>query len=781
MVLFQPLGNAVARTFQFLVTLDVNNATILVDCGWDETLSKDTLSELIDSIPKIDLILLTHGTVSHSGAFCYLRYKFPQFRAIPTYATLPVIRMSQLMSLELYQSAGLCGPFDNEDTMSIEDVDAIWSEVNSVKYSQPLKLQDNPKLEGIVITAYNGGHSLGGSMWKIYDGIDSVVVALDWNHARDAHLNGAFLEMKTGTVISDLQKPSVLITSSHVSSGQSLTKARQKFLSDIDAAIKLGGTVLVPTSSGSRILELILVLKKHMSEKQKDIPLIYCNMFGKQALNQASSMLEWMVPSIIGDWQVRNESPFDTNRVSYASDVSELRRKWPLGPKVILASGECLESGPSKQLFWDVVAGDSSSSVIINELCPPNSLGDELLKRTSSDSLSSLNTKFAKIEYSVCEPLTGNKLAEYLGRKRAEQERAELAAAQEKKNQQLIDTSAQSEDDLSESDDDEEDSSHVGTGSSILLQPGELYDFVCPSGEMLSLSDPANYMFPFSAKRRKADDYGEYIPAAVLSDKGREPHDNPLQTESKPEAASDGREVEAVIPIEEKSEELQKSKRIREQKNIAPMTLKKSTRRNVNVVCNIAYADMNGITNLRSLLMVVKQIQPSKTIVIPGNEDVCEHLKKQCQSLELGNKDINFARTNFSVDVRLDPSIRLEWHKLIGGYSVARVSGLLEFDPHDRHRKSGAVLVSSNSKSGNQTETSASSRPIKIGDLRLTALRTHLIEAGLKAEFRDQGILVCNDRVIVRKIDSSTYTLEGGVEEDYYAVRAAIRHFIATL
>lgn len=780
MVFFQPLSDTVARAFQFLITLDVNNATILVDCGWDKSLSEKTLSKLIEAIPDIDLILLTHGTVSHTGAFCYLRHKYPQFRAIPAYATLPVIRMSQMMSLELYQSAGLSGPFENEDTISVEDVDAIWSEVKNVKYSQPLKLQSNPKLEGIIITAFNGGHSLGGSLWKICDGINSVVIALDWNHARDAHLNGAFLEIKTGTVLSDLQKPSVLITSSHVSSGKPLTKARQSFLSDIDKAISLGGTVLIPTSSGSRVLELILVLKKHMTEKQRDVPLIYCNMFGKQVLNQASSMLEWMVPSIIGDWQVRNESPFDTNRVSYALDVSELQRNWPSGPKVILASGECLESGPSRQLFWDLVAGDSSSSVIINELCPPNSLGNELLKSTSSDKLSPLKTKFEKIEYTVSEPLAGNDLAEYLGKRKAAQEKAELAAALEKKNQQLIDTSAQSEDDMSESGDDEEDSSHLGTGAGVLLRSCELYDFECPCEEKASFLEPANHMFPFIVKRRKVDDYGEYAPAAVLCDKGQGAQEQRVQNKANSQEKT-GR-VDGVDLLDEIPEKSLDTKRIvREQNNITPMKLKKITRRNAKAVCNVAYADMNGLTNLRSLLMVVKQIQPSKTIVIPGNEEVCENLKKQCQVLEVGNKPISFARTNFSVDVRLDPSINLQWHKLVGGYSVARISGFMEFDPHDRHRRSGALLVSTNSRDKEKPETSSFTKPIKIGDLRLTALRSHLIETGMKAEFRDQGILVCNDRVIVQKTDTGSYTLEGGVVEDYYAVRKAIKQFIVTI
>lgn len=64
---------------------------------------------------------------------------------------------------------------------------------------------DLGKGNGITITPYAAGHMIGGTMWKIVkDGEEDIIYAVDYNHKKERHLNGAVLET--------LSRPSLLIT-----------------------------------------------------------------------------------------------------------------------------------------------------------------------------------------------------------------------------------------------------------------------------------------------------------------------------------------------------------------------------------------------------------------------------------------------------------------------------------------------------------------------------------------------------------------------------------------
>ena len=63
-------------------------------------------------------------------------------------------------------------------------------------------------LLGISITPYGAGHMIGGTLWKILkDDEEDIVYAVDFNHKKERHLNGA--------VFGNITRPSLLITDSY--------------------------------------------------------------------------------------------------------------------------------------------------------------------------------------------------------------------------------------------------------------------------------------------------------------------------------------------------------------------------------------------------------------------------------------------------------------------------------------------------------------------------------------------------------------------------------------
>ena len=71
------------------------------------------------------------------------------------------------------------------------------------------------KCQGFTITAFNAGHTLGGTMWKIRSpSSGTILYAVDINHLRERHLDGTILlkGVGGGGVHETLARPDLFIT-----------------------------------------------------------------------------------------------------------------------------------------------------------------------------------------------------------------------------------------------------------------------------------------------------------------------------------------------------------------------------------------------------------------------------------------------------------------------------------------------------------------------------------------------------------------------------------------
>lgn len=70
------------------------------------------------------------------------------------------------------------------------------------------------KCQGITITPYSAGHTLGGTIWKIRSpSSGTIVYAVDMNHTKERHLDGTVILRATGGgVFEGLARPDLLIT-----------------------------------------------------------------------------------------------------------------------------------------------------------------------------------------------------------------------------------------------------------------------------------------------------------------------------------------------------------------------------------------------------------------------------------------------------------------------------------------------------------------------------------------------------------------------------------------
>ncbi|KAI0401446.1 beta-lactamase-like protein [Xylaria palmicola] len=429
MFTFSPLLGALSESAasQSILELD-GGIKILVGVGWDESFDPAKLKELEKQVPTLSLILLTHATTEHIAAFAHCCKHFPLFTRIPVYATSPIIGLGRTLLQDLYAStpaAATTIPSSALDGVSYSDHDAssdfllqaptldeiatYFSLIHPLKYSQPhqpLGSPFSPPLNGLTITAYNSGHTLGGTIWHVQHGLESIVYAVDWNQGREnVYAGAAWLGGGGGggaEVIEQLRKPTALVCSSRGGEKPSLSGGRSKrdeqLLDKVRSCVSKGGTVLIPTDSSARVLELAYLLEHawradspSTDGNPNSAKLYLAGRNVHSVMRYARSMLEWMDDSIVrefeavadgsrrtngaadGTKQGKETGPFDFRYLRLLDKRGQIDKvlsrdldgDTPVG-KVIIASDASLEWGFSKSVLKRL-AQDPVNMVILTE------------------------------------------------------------------------------------------------------------------------------------------------------------------------------------------------------------------------------------------------------------------------------------------------------------------------------------------------------------------------------------------------------------------------------
>jgi cleavage and polyadenylation specificity factor subunit 2 len=373
------------------------------------------LQALEKHVSTLSLILLTHATIDHIGAYAHCCKHVPSFSKIPVYATTPVINLGRNLLTDLYSSAPLLTSVlpsssistalstDSSDSSSnillscptTEEIASYFHAINPLKYSQPhqpIPSSFSPPVGNLTITAYSAGHTLGGTIWHIQHSLESIVYAIDWNQGRENLLSGAaWLGGAGAEIIEPLRRPTALICSSKgVEKSETISRKKrdEQLVSLVRDTIAQGGKVLIPTDSSARVLELAFVLNHTWRENiagphgatYKDAKVFMASKTSASTIKQLPSMLEWMDDAIIRDAEAAMNKDKGDDKVLNLLDwphVKRIERRSQFDrvlrrsqPSVLLAGDASLEWGFARQAL-ESVAGDARNVIILTELASP--------------------------------------------------------------------------------------------------------------------------------------------------------------------------------------------------------------------------------------------------------------------------------------------------------------------------------------------------------------------------------------------------------------------------
>lgn len=816
--------NTSDRAIASLLTID--GFTILLDCGWTSAFDVAYITTLAERVKSVDVVLLSHPDIPHLGALPYLVGRCGL--SAPIVSTLPVWRMGQMFMYDAYQSLVASRQFD---TFNLDDVDAAFEmtpdspRYSLIKYQQHYPLDFIEGGQGITVTPYPAGHMLGGTIWNVKKGTESIVYAVDFNHRRERHLKPISFTA--------FSRPSHLI----VGASQVLTPLATKntdLVSHITTVIQQGGDVLIPVDSAGRVIELAIQLTDAWTANPSlsKASLVVLNEFALRTFEFARSMIEWMSDEVVRRFDISRDNLFDFKKkpLRLCQTRSELD-KVP-SPKVVLASSPSLEYGFARDLFveWCVIP---RNAVVLVDQPEIGSLYAHLFHRVVNSNadvnIAQPWTLSLKVEAKV--QLSGEELQQWRESEKARKLELEAEAKRALEEERLLEAQnlklADPDGDVKMEIDSEgkedppiADETCTEFSSTVLQAPGSpasASDFDEKTEQALSeyldlVEDASWTRIPVdrivsskSIKQPTWDRYGEVIDTArfmIGEDPGEGAPEQHIAIDGSDQGQTEAEVDKEVIPTKYVEENV-----------------------DLRVACRLFFVDCAGLSDGESLKRLVKKMEPRRVVIVKGTKEESEHLrgfviesvfsnelmvagKENASSLALQDvvcpavKEVVDITTNMSVhDLLLKDSLveRLKWSQ-VGGNAVAHVDAILQADDNNKgyaldilspvteteepefqkapqntsHDIADTMEV--NMTGEDMKMTGEKGHPtVFIGTVMLNRLRDSLAKEGMRVEFVGGILCIENEQsgavVLVKKLSAQNIVMDGTLSEEYFTAR----------
>lgn len=842
MVSFTPLAGGAhsASTIPLAYLLDIDGAKILLDCGspdWhldDDLKVGEEQKQIFESYcaqlqrisPDIDLVLLSHGDLAHAGLYAYANARWGL--TATAYATLPVQATARLATLE--ESITLRGeeqidsdpqPTPETDGMEItpaeekkrtkirvakpQEINDAFQSIITLRYSQPTQLAG--KCQGITITPFSAGHTIGGTIWKIRSSLaGTIVYAVNLNHLKERHLDGSVLTLSTGgNVFEPLARPEVLITDAE----RALTigskrKDRDRALLDlITETIESGHSLLLPVDSSTRLLELLVLTDQHWAYSKMRAPICLISKTSRQLLSMVRNMMEWLGGTIsnedLGDSAKNQRRRRDEDDealgalalrfkfVEFFSNPDEMINIFSSRePKLILSVPASLSHGPSRSLFADFAVNEGNM-VVLTQRTGMGTLNRFLLDRWEAGQEDSQRWQDGHIgvpvsldrpidmELRIKVPLQGVELEEYREKEKLAKEQANAkkaaAARQQQMREEEVESSGSESDDSDDSDSGEDVTAEVteemeGVDWTILDQEEvglryQSYDIYVKGHQNKTsnffksndASVPRFRVFPFIEKRKRVDDFGEVIDVSSWLRKGKIMDQNAESEQSK------ANRLKAAAKEKEQQPEEAPSKFIAEQISI-------------DMRCKVMFVDLEGVHDGRALKNILPQVNPRRLIIVQATSEATESLAEACKAIKSMSAEIYTPRVGETIRIgenmenytialsdALMNSLKMATYEdneiafVRGRLSNPTSTGIYVLEPPRLGMQRTTDVEMAEKENGVAAAKDSSTaavipRAIMIGDLKLTALKIRLNRLGIAAEFAGEGFLVCRSKPI---------------------------------
>ncbi|KAI0989817.1 hypothetical protein GJ496_006050 [Pomphorhynchus laevis] len=804
---FQPLAGACSQSQTCCYLLQLDDFRILLDCGWDEMLTLETIEEYKKHLRSIDAVLISYPDIYHLGALPYLFGKCGL--SCPVYATVPVHGMGIMFLYDLCESRLSAGYMD--DPFSLDDVDAAFESIVQLKYCQSIK--PNSHHTDIVITPLPAGHMVGGTIWRIVkDTEEHIMYAVDFNHKPERHLNMCSFEGE-GKAIAALagaskRRPVLMITDPAKPQTNRRRARDEQLMNIISEAVSTDKTCLICSDSAGRILELLIMLDQMWysianNQQQHQSNLVYISHVSSTVVEFSRSMVEWMSDKLTTSFEQSRTNPFRLKNFKICQTMDQL--KMIKGPKIILSSSADLEYGFARSLFLEMC--HLENCIIVLTVYPSKgTMGRTLIDSMSIDVSGITQCTLQSITTNISSrvKLDGDELQVAI----AKLESVKLDSVDSVGNSNTLPhkRSFTNENCKDNSTNILIDKEHINNNVIVYNNDIKPTSVLASSKlDFLNISKTTTYpTFPFSEHRNLSDDYGE-LPNNFGDSTG-------IDEDRREFTVSTGNNsVPTIKPFLDTNVSNVSIATDNQQYDVVGYEDNILYRQVIEygktfpIKCRVLFIDFEGRSDTDSVRRIVRDQKPRNLIVVHGSLEASAHFANVCKDF-VGSNCSFYPKIQHIVDVTQEKNMlqvyldgqfaqqlkmsiakehQLAWVTGQVVYSKENKLKSLSSNDYEEKKESRRLIVKPVSSNISGTDLNDSQLPqrrdvIFINDPKLSDLKVSLCDIGIRAEFLG-GTLMCDNVVAVKRNEAGKIVLEGTLCDTFFKVRSVLYSFYAII
>lgn len=276
--------------------LEINGIKILLNSG-----SNSNLENHIKNIEDInpDIMLISHPSIEYIGGLPLFSNK-----KFPIYCSTPTSVLGRLSIEDIEKNFNFFYKINIYSEKQME----IFDRLNIVKYMQPISFKN------LVFTAHNSGNTIGGTIWDIKIGCENLIIALDINHKRENHIDGADIKL--------FNKNNIILTNCNYMNSPCLErKKRDEIILDaVKENLKSKGKVIILTPY-CRLLELGLILNGSKFLEKMKISVV--SHLAKKFSEQTAMLIEFSGENAIENLCKTKDNPFLFDNIIFNNVIED--------------------------------------------------------------------------------------------------------------------------------------------------------------------------------------------------------------------------------------------------------------------------------------------------------------------------------------------------------------------------------------------------------------------------------------------------------------------------
>ncbi|BAM39869.1 conserved hypothetical protein [Theileria orientalis strain Shintoku] len=333
-----------------------NVLKVLLNCGWSLEFDEEKLELYNRKIEDVDVILITDGDFAHAGAVPWLVSKFvadgrqEQFpRLLCTEGTYKFMRAC---FIDVLENVNFTKEFEY---YSAEDLEFFNANCVKLRYREThthVKKMENVEMKAS-FWAVNNGYSIGGSLWSISVGFNTIVCG------EKIRINPSTL--LNGTNIKELARPDLLVLTDeqeeegeHVSGPQSVEACNDLngLVERMVTTLSNGGNVLFPMDVDCTLVNLLIHLNMiWMTSQLSQFKVVLASPIADKMLLFIGTCLEYLKTNIFHNFIKTLWNPLmDLSKIEIITSLAQVA-KYRYSPTVFISTTSSVDFGFSNFLF----------------------------------------------------------------------------------------------------------------------------------------------------------------------------------------------------------------------------------------------------------------------------------------------------------------------------------------------------------------------------------------------------------------------------------------------